>query len=200
MRLILAIIAILSLPVIGLAQEQLNITTYYPSPYGSYTELQLSPIATGSRSVCNAAAHEGKLYYDLTTHKVEVCDYLAVGGYSWRDLKGGVSFASAGSFVGGAAAVTYNVGNGFKVVLVNGLHNHATVYSDSTCASGFGAVVNPTSNTGATYSGCLDAVYRGSAYPAADAVHNLLFRMNGANVEAYTPAGHTDQYLVTKFN
>ena len=84
-------VTLFTLPIAVFAQEQLSITTYYPSPYGSYTELQLSPIATISRSACTASTNEGKTYYDLTTHEIMVCDYQALGSYAWRRIDKGLT-------------------------------------------------------------------------------------------------------------
>ena len=43
--------------------ETLTLETYYPAPYGSYSELQLSPKITPS--ACNANSR-GTMYYDDT--------------------------------------------------------------------------------------------------------------------------------------
>ncbi|MCX5705146.1 MAG: hypothetical protein NTZ92_03690 [Candidatus Omnitrophica bacterium] len=66
------------------AQETLTISTYYPSPYGSYNELQLVP-HTPNVTVCNAAG-EGTMYYDSAANDLRVCAEQAVGVYGLRPL------------------------------------------------------------------------------------------------------------------
>ena len=47
------------------ADESLTLETYYPAPYGSYSELQLYPKDTPS--ACNANSR-GTMYYDDVTY------------------------------------------------------------------------------------------------------------------------------------
>lgn len=54
------------------ADETLTITTYYPSPYGSYNELQLAAHATPI-ATCNAAT-KGTMYLDSDDFQVKICD------------------------------------------------------------------------------------------------------------------------------
>ena len=67
---------------IACAQEELVITTYYPSPFGSYNELttnmfNLAPQAT------QPAGQEGRMYYDSNEHTVfyhNGTDWIGLGG------------------------------------------------------------------------------------------------------------------------
>ncbi len=72
------------------AQEQLTITTYYPSPYGSYNELQLYPHSSPV-TACNATTR-GTMYYDSDDNQIKVCD-----GTSWTNLGGGGYWTLFGS-------------------------------------------------------------------------------------------------------
>jgi len=66
--------------------EDITITTYYPSPYGSYNELQLYPHASPATS-CDAS-HKGTMYYDSDDSQIKVCD-----GASWTTAAlGGMSY------------------------------------------------------------------------------------------------------------
>lgn len=59
------------------SQEQITITTYYPSPYGSYNELQLFP-HNEPTTECNAATR-GTMYYDSDDDSVYVCKGATLG-------------------------------------------------------------------------------------------------------------------------
>ena len=62
-------------------QESLTITTYYPSPYGVYNELQLYPHSPPT-SPCDDA-HKGTMYYTGTGAEVYICD-----GTNWQPIRG----------------------------------------------------------------------------------------------------------------
>lgn len=66
------------------AQETLTITTYYPSPYGSYNELRLVP-HNPAVAPCNATFGIGTMFYDNTTNppQLKICD-----GTSWQVIGG----------------------------------------------------------------------------------------------------------------
>ena len=78
--------------------EQLTITTYYPSPYGSYNELQLYPHDTAV-TTCNQAS-KGTMYYyqdpsgDSAKDEVRVCSGDAAAGYGWEGIS---KFGSSGA-------------------------------------------------------------------------------------------------------
>lgn len=66
--------------------EDITITTYYPSPYGSYNELQLFPHVPQAAD-CNAA-REGTLAYDSSgSGTLKVCKNAA--GWVWQPVGGG---------------------------------------------------------------------------------------------------------------
>ncbi len=65
------------------AEESITITTYYPSPYGVYNELQLyahNPAVT----TCDDA-HKGTMFYKSTDDQVYVCKGATLG---WQTLGG----------------------------------------------------------------------------------------------------------------
>ncbi len=64
------------------ADESLTITTYYPSPYGTYNELQLYPHSSPA-TTCNATTR-GTMYYDSDDGQIHVCD-----GTTWPSIGGG---------------------------------------------------------------------------------------------------------------
>ncbi len=68
------------------AQEQLVLTTYYPSPSGSYSELFLAPKAEVGTD-CDNAAEAGKMFYNLATNTLRVCKTIS-GATSWQDASG----------------------------------------------------------------------------------------------------------------
>ena len=71
---------IFTLLILSFSQENLTITTYYPSPYGSYNELQLFPHNPPGPCV---AARRGTIYYDSVDSQIKVCDgasYVSIGG------------------------------------------------------------------------------------------------------------------------
>jgi hypothetical protein len=73
-------------PVLSFAlDETLTVTTYYPSPFGSYNELQLYPHNTPV-TTCNAST-EGTLYYDSGDNQIKQCD----GAGNWVNMGGGIT-------------------------------------------------------------------------------------------------------------
>ncbi|MFH1440595.1 MAG: hypothetical protein ABIH18_00920 [Candidatus Omnitrophota bacterium] len=64
--------------------EQLTLTTYYPSPVGSYSELQLVPMPLVAAD-CTGANDEGKMFYDITTNSMRVCRNVG-GVFGWQDF------------------------------------------------------------------------------------------------------------------
>ncbi len=62
----------------ALAEESLSITTFYPSPYGVYNEMRLFPHDAPVTS-CSAAT-EGTMFYNGTSHDLQVCTGTAWGG------------------------------------------------------------------------------------------------------------------------
>ncbi len=57
------------------AQETVTITSYFPSPYGSYNELQLFP-HSAAVTPCNAAAR-GTMFFDSDDSQLKICDGAA---------------------------------------------------------------------------------------------------------------------------
>ncbi|MFA5351152.1 MAG: hypothetical protein WC357_07490 [Candidatus Omnitrophota bacterium] len=67
--------------------EDITITTYYPSPYGSYNELQLYP-HTPAITTCDATHGVGTMFYDSSTNEIKVCH----GSAGWLTLNSGISY------------------------------------------------------------------------------------------------------------
>jgi len=86
--LILLVAVLIFVPFLVCSAEDVTITTYYPSPYGSYNELQLYP-HTPATTACDATHGVGTMFYDSSTAELKVCKgaagWLAFGG-------GGVSY------------------------------------------------------------------------------------------------------------
>ena len=85
--LVVTLFFILGLFTLSFSQEQITITTYYPSPYGSYNELQLFPHNPAVTN-CNTANAQGTLYYDSITRSVQVCTFDGTS-YFWTAIGGG---------------------------------------------------------------------------------------------------------------
>ena len=94
----LATILVLLIFTISFAQEQLTITTYYPSPYGSYNELQLSP-HTPAVTNCNSLNAVGTIYYDSIAGSVQLCTPNGTGGFWWTGIGGGGGPAPASTVI-----------------------------------------------------------------------------------------------------
>jgi hypothetical protein len=76
------------------ADENLTITTYYPSPMGSYHELSTNYLDYGTglatQPVLGAnCTEEGQTAYNNTAKKVYLCD-----GSKWKEMGGGTDIAS----------------------------------------------------------------------------------------------------------
>jgi len=86
---ILTLAAILFVSFSYAAEEQITITTYYPSPYGVYKELKLHP--NTAPNTCNED-NEGAMYYDanadIAKRRPKVCTKTDTS-YEWKDLGGG---------------------------------------------------------------------------------------------------------------
>ena len=83
------------MPVVCRAEENLTITTYYPSPQGVYKDVRLYPTAAKLPADCDAS-YEGLMYYNHTAvvgseARAKIC-YNNGTGYDWTyDFSGGVS-------------------------------------------------------------------------------------------------------------
>lgn len=84
-RFILSVLAILLMRGLAYTQqtESLTITTYYPSPYGSYNELSTNIFNLGPQS-SRPGNQEGRLYYDSNTHSI-----FYYNGTQWVEIGGG---------------------------------------------------------------------------------------------------------------
>ncbi|MDP3041141.1 MAG: hypothetical protein Q8N62_00185 [Candidatus Omnitrophota bacterium] len=89
------------------AAEDITITTYYPSPYGVYNELQLyahSPAVT----TCDDA-HKGTMYYNSVDNQVYVCKGTTLG---WQALGSTKTSVLTVRDAGGSADCTITVVGG----------------------------------------------------------------------------------------
>lgn len=66
------------------SQETLTITTYYPAPFGVYTNLRLFPSA---QPLCGSI-DEGTMYFDNNQHRIMVCTGDGAGHFSWQPAGG----------------------------------------------------------------------------------------------------------------
>jgi hypothetical protein len=98
LKIILVVIIFLSFPILAFTQdESITITTYYPSPYGSYNELatnvfQLKPQNTAPTGAPSEL--KGKLYFDNNDNTLKYHD-----GNTW------VTLASSGLELGTAEQI-----------------------------------------------------------------------------------------------
>lgn len=77
--LLIYLVLLLCAPVVF--AEEVTITTYYPSPYGSYNELQLYP-HTPAVATCDATNGKGTMFYDSSTNQIKVCQ----GATGWSAI------------------------------------------------------------------------------------------------------------------
>ncbi len=100
------------LPSVSFAQtnEQITITTYYPSPYGVYSNLRLFP---GNAPACDNT-QRGLLYYDNTSNEVQVCRGGALG---WGDMGGGVCPSGYADVVIGQASICLKNGASISIAV-----------------------------------------------------------------------------------
>ena len=83
-----------------LAQEQITLTTYYPSPYGIYNKVRLYPHDEG------AACTPGELYYN-SSGMLYMCDNTSVWVHAiTAGASGNVTFGSGDIIFGGALRST----------------------------------------------------------------------------------------------
>lgn len=101
--LLLALACIFLAAGVAMAQESITITTYYPSPYGVYKQLRLSP--TDDFVPYAACTNEGEMYYDNSDAALYVCSTLS-GNRAWRLAPGGGALWS----LSGTNEI-YNTGN-----------------------------------------------------------------------------------------
>jgi hypothetical protein len=68
-------------------EEKLTIATYYPSPTGVYQTLRIAP--GGNPGDCSTdGTNEGKMYYDETSHVLNICANLAMGVWGYVPVPG----------------------------------------------------------------------------------------------------------------
>lgn len=69
----LVVIILTILPIFSYgAEESITVTTYYPSPYGVYSEMRLYPKLESEATACDSS-QEGLMYYDKDKHTLKVC-------------------------------------------------------------------------------------------------------------------------------
>jgi hypothetical protein len=145
------------------ADESLTITTYYPSPYGSYNELSANKIKVGNTTVPAAAQSgmirfenrmiqpaaapsvEGAIYYNRIDKEFKYSD-----GSSWAALGGGggcyvdyglVIGLAVGDPCGAGFTVKKSAGKWGSCVMPNGLGSHFRPPSGG-CLGGWGYAAN----------------------------------------------------------
>jgi hypothetical protein len=110
----LALIALLVFPAI-LSAKEIKLTTYYPAPYGEYSQLQASKsfipprMTTAERDAITATSTpplaQGMVIFNTTANKLEVYD-----GTAWSSAIGG---SSVHFKVSQTASITYEPGWGW---------------------------------------------------------------------------------------
>ncbi|MFH1198630.1 MAG: hypothetical protein V1650_00480 [Candidatus Omnitrophota bacterium] len=102
----LAITAVLTVAIFSLSfadqSEQFTITTYYPSPYGSYKDLQLFPYNNSFDP--GSCSSEGTMYYNLNMHQLRICN-----GIVWGPASGA---GAGGAYWGENGNDIYNTNTG----------------------------------------------------------------------------------------
>lgn len=92
--------------------EEITLTTYYPSPYGVYSEMRLYPKNSPSMS-CDSE-REGLMFYSdgsnvLYPRGLYVCGQNPLGGYGWNPISGLWSLDGTDLY---PAGLSWNVGIG----------------------------------------------------------------------------------------
>lgn len=64
------------------SQENITISTYYPSPFGVYETLRLFPTTQPGAIPCE----EGTMYFDINTQQVMICAQNAAGNPVWQGV------------------------------------------------------------------------------------------------------------------
>jgi hypothetical protein len=83
-------VAMFNLPCFAQTTEQLDITTYYPSPTGVYQQLRLFPKDFDTTAICNGK--EGTLAFHATDNALYVCD----GTGQWKRVDRPTALQPAG--------------------------------------------------------------------------------------------------------
>jgi len=126
MKLILVVALIISIANLSYAeQEEIELTTYYPAPYGQYESLQvtdfkLNPIDT-------SPASKGAIYYDSDDDNI----YYNTDGTNagWQPIQGqsGVEVVDVGKVAAYnpnphpvGPVVSKNLGSDFKLIIISG--------------------------------------------------------------------------------
>lgn len=86
--LVLIAMFIFSTACVYAAEESITVTTYYPSPYGVYSEMRLYPKAPPPVATVCDSTQEGLMYYDSSAHALMVCSCkdstcLLDSNYAW---------------------------------------------------------------------------------------------------------------------
>ncbi|MGE5307632.1 MAG: hypothetical protein ACM3OC_00935 [Deltaproteobacteria bacterium] len=113
---------LLFFPTVVLAEENITITTYYPSPNGIYRSLTLYP---GNQP---AAASNGMMYFDQGDRTVKYynsTDWLTIGSLSSASV-----IHVGGRNSGAGATLTVNCPAGKKFVSAYGAANQTTPFLD----------------------------------------------------------------------
>jgi hypothetical protein len=124
---------VLCLPASCLAENNVTITTYYPSPHGVYRDLRLAPSAQPAAFVCDAA-HEGLTYYNDTDHGARLCHFDGTN-YTWTSNLGGGGASSWA--MNSSQNSIHNINNGNVSIGTNSAPAALTVFyqEDSPSAS-----------------------------------------------------------------
>ena len=76
------------------ADENITITTFYPSPRGVYKEIRLYP-QDSEPSACTSA-NDGSIYYNNVDNKIYNCKETAPATYEWKPFGSGKVYVKGG--------------------------------------------------------------------------------------------------------
>jgi hypothetical protein len=99
----IVLIAILMLSAAAVCDaEEITLTTYYPSPYGVYSEMRLYPKAPPPVATSCDDKQEGLMYYDNVAHALMVCrckdsTCLFASNYAWTSAAGYWTLSTSGT-------------------------------------------------------------------------------------------------------
>lgn len=112
------LVFVLVLSSVFAAEETLTITTYYPSPYGAYRELQTNILyfSGGLEKESTPCSREGGIIYDDSENKLYLCDgggWRLIGDSLWTAIGNNAYYNQSGNVGIG----TNNPGN-YKLAVV----------------------------------------------------------------------------------
>jgi hypothetical protein len=99
---LMAVVLLAALSSAACRAEEITLTTYYPSPYGVYSEMRLYPKAPPPVATSCDDKQEGLMYYDNVAHALMVCrckdsTCLFASNYAWTSAAGYWTLSTSGT-------------------------------------------------------------------------------------------------------